>query len=243
MKISVVIPAYNEEKRLPNALKQVQNYLKRKNWDYEILVVDDGSRDRTKNIVKAAMKNNRRIKLLEHGPNRGKGYSVRQGMLSAKGDWLLFTDADMSAPMREFDKFLKYMKDYDIIIGSRNLAQSQITIKQPKFRQLAGKTFPFVVRVLLALPIKDTQCGFKLFSKKVAKDVFSKQRLERWAFDAEILFIAYQCGYRIKEVPVEWANDPASKLRFFRDSWRMFCEILRVRKNAFLGYYQSRQSR
>jgi dolichyl-phosphate beta-glucosyltransferase len=240
MKISVVIPAYNEEKRLPNALRQVQRHLDRKGGDYEILVVNDGSRDSTQKVVKEAMQKNKRIKLLENGRNRGKGYTVRHGMQKAKGDWVLFTDADMSTPIRELDRFMEHTKDHEIIIGSRNLSQSQITVKQPKFRQLAGKTFPFVVRVLLALPIKDTQCGFKLFSRKAAKELSSMQRLERWAFDAELLFIANRRGYKIREVPVEWANDPASKLNIVGDSWRMFCEILRVRKNAALGYYPPR---
>ncbi len=238
MKISIVIPAYNEEERIVNGIREVQKYLAKKPWEHEIIVVDDGSKDKTAALVKEMMQKDKRVKLFRNVPNRGKGYSVRRGMLAAKGDYVLFTDADMSTPMRELDEFLKHMAEYDIAIGSRNLAQSRIMIKQPKFRQMLGKTFPFIVRTLLRLPIKDTQCGFKLFSRKAANDVFSRQRLERFAFDAEVLFIALRLGLRIKELPVEWTNDPRSKVRVFRDSFRMLRDVVRVWRNAAAGRYR-----
>lgn len=235
MKISVIIPAYNEEKRLPKTLNRIYKYLSKTKADYEILVVDDGSKDRT---IEAARKTkNDKTKIISYGRNKGKGYAVKTGMLKADGDYLLFSDADLSTPIEELDKFLKQMKHHDIVIGSRAVKGSDIKIKQPFYRVLLGKTFNLIVQILTIRGIHDTQCGFKLFRKEAAMKIFPKQRIERFGFDVEILFIAKKSGYRIKEMPVVWINDEESKVSPVKDAIRMFRELLTIRYNSLRGRY------
>ncbi|MFH1073020.1 MAG: dolichyl-phosphate beta-glucosyltransferase [Nanoarchaeota archaeon] len=235
--LSIVIPCYNEEKRIQATLTKILHYLRKKKLEYELIIVDDGSNDLTKEIVKRFMQRDKHIRLLTNRPNRGKGYSVKRGMLAARKSLVLFSDADLSTPIEELDKFLPLAQDYDIIIASRNLKTSHIQTRQPFYRILAGKMFPLFVRLFLVQGIKDTQCGFKMFKRKIIPELFKKQQLQGWAFDAELLYIARKKGYRIKEVGVRWLNDPNSKVRLVRDSLRMFKDILKIRLNELKGRY------
>ena len=239
--LSIVIPAYNEEKRLPETLGCVLGYLRRRQWSFtEILVVDDGSRDGTASVVEKARQAEPAIRLLRNPGNRGKGYSVRHGMLEAKGDWVLFSDADLSTPIEQLDKLLEVARTRgaSVVIGSRALDRSLIEVHQSVFRETAGRIFNLLMRALTGLPFKDTQCGFKLFEGRVAKDVFRRQRLERFGFDAEVLFIARLRGYRMEEVAVRWSHSEGTKVSMLRDSVNMFLDLLRVRWNQLRGRYR-----
>ncbi len=233
--ISIVIPAYNEEKRINKTIQLILKYLKKRGFDYEIVVVDDGSKDKTIQTVSQIKENN--LTILKNIPNRGKGYTVRRGMLEAKKDLILFTDADNSTPIEELDNFLKYINNYDIIIASRNMKESDIKIKQPLIRSTLGKIFPLLVKLIAVKGIKDTQCGFKLFKKEAAKKIFEKQTMERFAFDVEILYIARKYKLNIKELPVVWINDEGSKVDPIKDSISMFLDLLKVKVNDWKGLY------
>ena len=246
MEISIIIPAYNEEKRIQKTLERIFSYMKEKKHDFEIIVVDDGSKDKTVELVELFRKKNskgkkkadkNRIKILKNIKNKGKGHSVKRGMLSGEKKWLLFSDADLSTPIEEIEKFEKYIDQYSIIIASRNLKESQIKIKQPKLRSTLGKIFPFVVNLFTIRGIKDTQCGFKLFRKDVAEKIFPLQTSKRFAFDVEVLFIAKKHGYKIKEIPVIWINALGSKVDPINDSISMFFDLIRFRFNSIIGKY------
>jgi len=231
MTLSIIIPAYNEEKRIATTIKRISNYLNNKKIKHELIIIDDCSTDRTVNIVEeTSRKIKKKIRILRNKNNYGKGFSVRVGVLAAKNDLVLFSDADMSTPIEELDSFLKCIGDYDIVIASRNLPASRITVKQPFYRQLPGKIFPLLVNMLLIKDIKDTQCGFKLFRKEPAKRLFKSLRTHGWAFDVEVLYKAKKLGYRIKELPVTWINDPNSKIRL-SDPFKMFWELVKIRVN------------
>ena len=237
-KISLIIPVYNEEKRIKLTLGKCISYFKNKKIDYEIIIVDDGSTDKTRLIIKDYLSENKNIKLTKQRKNKGKGYSVKEGMLLANGDYLLFSDADLSTPIEEIEKFIKVMKKgYDIVIASRNMKDSIIPIKQPFFRKFLGQVFPFIVNLLILPGYKDTQCGFKLFKKEVAIKIFSKQKINDFGFDVEILFIAKKYGYKIKEIPVIWSNSLVSKVSPLLDSIRMFLDILKIRLNDIKNTY------
>jgi dolichyl-phosphate beta-glucosyltransferase len=236
MDISVVIPAYNEEKRIGLTLEKVQDYLDGKKWDYEIIVVDDGSIDKTVEVVKSFA--NARIRLLQNPKNMGKGYTVRHGMLKAQKDYVLFSDADLSTPINELDQFDKVKGNYDILIGSRRLRQSSIPVKQPFYRRWPGAVFPLLVSLLVIKGIRDTQCGFKMFRRDTAYDLFKRQTLHGFSFDAEILYLAQKHDYSIKEMPVVWVNALDSKLNAVTDSYRMFIELLKIRHNDIKGMYK-----
>ena len=246
MEISIIIPAYNEEKRIQKTLERIFSYMKEKKHDFEIIVVDDGSKDKTVELVELFRKKNskgkkkadkNRIKILKNIKNKGKGHSVKRGMLAGEKKWLLFSDADLSTPIEEIEKFEKYIDQYSIIIASRNLKESQIKIKQPKLRSTLGKIFPFVVNLFTIRGIKDTQCGFKLFRKDVAEKIFPLQTSKRFAFDVEVLFIAKKHGYKIKEIPVIWINALGSKVDPIKDSISMFFDLIRFRFNSIMGRY------
>jgi dolichyl-phosphate beta-glucosyltransferase len=237
-KISLIIPVYNEEKRIKLTLSKCISYFKNKKIDYEIIIVDDGSTDKTRLIIKDYLSENKNIKLTKQRKNKGKGYSVKEGMLLANGDYLLFSDADLSTPIEEIEKFIKVMKKgYDIVIASRNMKDSIIPIKQPFFRKFLGQVFPLIVNLLILPGYKDTQCGFKLFKKEVAIKIFSKQKINDFGFDVEILFIAKKYGYKIKEIPVIWSNSLVSKVSPLLDSIRMFLDILKIRLNDIKNTY------
>lgn len=239
--ISIVIPAYNEERRLGASLAAVDAYLERRGFGFaEILVVDDGSTDSTASVVERFGAEHPRVRLLRNPGNRGKGYSVRHGVLEAKGEWVLFTDADLSAPIEELEKLIAAtcQQKADIAIGSRALDRSLIEEHQSFFRETAGRIFNLLLRLLTGLPFHDTQCGFKLYRREAAQEVFRRQRLERFGFDAEVLYIARKLGYRCVEVPVRWSHSAGTKVRMLRDSLDMFLDLLRVRWNDVRGRYR-----
>jgi len=232
--ISIIIPAYNEEKRLPASLAAVREYLRKSSWKFaEIVVVDDGSRDRTVEVARAAG-----VRLLQNPGNRGKGYSVRHGMMQSLGEWRLFTDADLSAPIEESDKLISALKNgYDVAIGSRALNRSLISTHESPFREFAGIIFNKIVRVVLWLPFVDTQCGFKAFRRERCRIIFELQRIEGFGFDPELLYLARHYGLRAIEIPVRWGHSPDTKVSMLRDSFKMFIDIFVIRWNALSGKY------
>ncbi len=240
-KYSIVIPAFNEAARLPRALEKIRDYLLGRGFDAEVLVVDDGSTDATAKIAREAgldwPDSLRGVRLVLNGENRGKGYSVRHGMLEARGEIALFTDADLSAPIEEFDKLLAALADADVAIGSRAVDRRLISVHQSRLREIAGIIFNRFVRIFTGLPFEDTQCGFKAFRMDRARIIFEQQRIERFGFDPEILFLAKRHGLRCVEVPVRWAHDPATKVNVYSDSVKMFLDLLVIRWNAVLGRY------
>ncbi|MBZ5502928.1 MAG: glycosyltransferase family 2 protein [Acidobacteriia bacterium] len=244
--LSIVIPAYNEEKRLGRTLARLRDYFASHAPGLdgiEIVVVDDGSADGTVRVAQEWAREMPAVRLVSNGENRGKGYSVRHGMLEARGRIALFTDADLSSPIEESEKLLGALAaGHDIAIGSRALDRSLIAVRQSRARELAGMIFNGFVRILTGLPFHDTQCGFKAFVRERCSVVFEQQRIERFGFDPEILFLARRHGLRAAEVAVRWAHDPATKIHMLRDSLLMFSDLLRIRWNWLLGRYPRRRA-
>jgi glycosyltransferase involved in cell wall biosynthesis len=239
--ISVVIPAYNEEQRLPTTLRSILDYFAAREWaSWEIVIVNDGSSDNTLAVAERFHKEHPAIRVLENPGNRGKGYSVRHGMLEAQGEWILFTDSDLSAPIGEMDKLIAEVRKQNaqVAIGSRAVNRKLIEVHQSWFRETAGRIFNLLMRTVTGLPFADTQCGFKLFERRAAKEVFRRQRIERWGFDAETLFIARKLGYKAIEVPVRWSHSEGTKVSMFRDSLNMFVDLFRIRRNQVQGLYR-----
>jgi len=237
---SIVIPAFNESSRIRPTLDEVLRYSREKSWDVEIVVVDDGSRDDTTAIVRVYGTRYPQIRLVHNPENHGKGFSVRAGMLDARGDVCLFTDADLSSPMTEAQHLFDAIAEgADIAIGSRWLRAELQTERQPLYRQLFGRIFNLVLRGILGLKFADTQCGFKVFRRDAAQRVFPLQKIERWGFDPEILFLAKKMGLVVKEVPVIWAHSEGTRLHPFRDGMHMFGDVLRIRWNSMSGAYAS----
>jgi glycosyltransferase involved in cell wall biosynthesis len=235
---SIVIPAYNEGGRIPATLRSVLDCTHANNWNAEIIVVDDGSRDTTADVVRGIAAGAPEVRLIQNPGNRGKGYSVRNGMLQALGEVVMFTDADLSAPIEEANELFAAIADgADIAIGSRWLERNRQTHRQPLYRQVFGRCFNAVTRMIMSLPFADTQCGFKAFTREAAQTVFQLQTIERWGFDPEILFIGLKRGYRIDEVPVSWHHDERTRLSYLKDGTRMLQDIAIVRWNALLGRY------
>lgn len=244
--LSIIIPSFNEEKRLPRALDRLHEYFSasgRSGDAIEIVVVDDGSADGTVRIATEWARQWPSIRLVSNGVNRGKGYSVRHGMLEARGRIALFTDADLSSPIEESEKLLAAIRaGNDVAIGSRALDRSLIAVHQSRLRELAGMIFNAFVRLFTGLPFLDTQCGFKAFVREPSRIVFEQQRIEGFGFDPEILFLAQRHGLRTLEVPVRWAHDPATKVHVLYDSLRMFGDLVYIRWNWLLGRYPKRTS-
>ena len=236
--ISIVIPSYNEELRLPVTLEKIAGYLPSLGGETEILVVDDGSKDRTAEVAESFRKKLPNLRVISNGVNRGKGFSVRHGMLEARGRAVLFTDADLSAPIEEAPKLLEALKTYDVAIGSRALDRSLITVHESHFREFAGIVFNTIVRLVLRLPFVDTQCGFKAFRRERCQIIFEQQRIERFGFDPELLYLARHHGLRTVEIPVRWGHSPATKVNMLRDSIQMFFDIFTIRWNSLLGRYR-----
>ena len=235
---SIVIPAYNESGRIPATLQAVVACIRQKNWFAEVIVVNDGSRDRTAEVVRAFAASAPEVRLLENPGNRGKGYSVRNGLLHALGEIVMFTDADLSAPIEEAQGLFDAIAEgADIAIGSRWLESKRQTIRQPLYRQLFGRLFNGMTRAVMGLHFADTQCGFKAFTRAAAQTVFQLQTIDRWGFDPEILFIALKRGYTIREVPVSWAHDERTRISYLKDGSRMLQDLAQVRWNALLGRY------
>jgi glycosyltransferase involved in cell wall biosynthesis len=237
---SIVIPAYNESARLGLTLEKIIDCVNSSQWDAEIVVVNDGSRDDTAAIARSFAEKYPQISVIENPGNRGKGYSVRNGMLHATGKILLFSDADLSSPLEEAAKlFSAIHAGADVAIGSRWLDADLQTRKQPLYRQLFGRIFNLILRVVLGLKFKDTQCGFKAFTRAAALAIFPLQHIERWGFDPELLFLARKMGFHAVEVPVRWAHSSGTRLHPLRDGFRMFCDVLHIRWNAITGKYSA----
>jgi glycosyltransferase involved in cell wall biosynthesis len=238
---SIVIPAYNESARIPATLAAVTECLRERGWDAEVIVVNDGSRDGTAAAVRAFAANAPEVRLLENPGNRGKGYSVRHGLLEARGAVVMFTDADMSAPIEEAERlFAAIAGGADIAIGSRWLERGRQTHRQPLYRQFFGRCFNAVTRMVMGLHFADTQCGFKAFTREAAQTIFPLQTIEGWGFDPEILFIGLKHGYRIEEVAVSWGHDERTRMSYLKDGMKMLEEIATIRWNALTGRYNRR---
>ena len=236
---SFILPAYNESERLSESIPKVLQYVHERGFAAEIIVVNDGSTDKTAEVVRQFAVSNSMIVLLENPGNRGKGYSVRNGMLNARAEVALFTDADLSSPITEADKLFGALSaGADVAIGSRWLQRELQTERQPLMRQLYGRLFNLELRVVLGLRYKDTQCGFKAFNRRAIDTVFTRQRIERWGFDPELLFLADKFKLKTLEVAVEWAHDHRSKIHPVRDGLRMGMEVLKIRWNSILGRYR-----
>jgi glycosyltransferase involved in cell wall biosynthesis len=236
--LSIIIPSYNEEARLPGTLQRIAEYLPTLGLRTEVLVVDDGSTDRTAAVAESFHGKVTGLRVLSNGTNRGKGYSVRHGMLEAHGDMVLFTDADLSAPIEESDKLLTALNNgYDVAIGSRAMDRSLISTHQSIFREFAGIIFNKIVRIVLRLPFVDTQCGFKAFRRERTRIIFEQQRIEGFGFDPELLYLARHYGLRAIEIPVRWGHSEATKVNMLGDSLKMFADIFTIRWNAVSGRY------
>jgi dolichyl-phosphate beta-glucosyltransferase len=242
--LSIIIPAYNEENRLGRTLQRICEYFAGsgiQQHDLEIIIVNDGSTDRTADLAREFMLKMPNLRLISNERNRGKGYSVRHGMLEARGRIALFTDADLSAPIEESRKLLAALEaGNQVAIGSRAVNRNLIDVHQSLFREQAGIIFNALVKLFTGLPFEDTQCGFKAFLREPSRTVFEKQRTEGFGFDPEILFLARHQGLRIAEVPVRWSHDSATRVHVLRDSLRMFGDLIFIRWNWFLGRYRTR---
>lgn len=236
--LSIVIPAYNESARIEATLARVLECVETRHWDAEILVVDDGSTDNTVAIVHQWMARHRQLHLVKNPGNRGKGYSVRNGLLQSAGEIVMFTDADLSAPIEEAVRLIEALDaGADVAIGSRWLDKQKQTVHQPLYRRFFGRCFNGVTRKVMGLPFKDTQCGFKAFRRNAAQTIFRLQTIERWGFDPEILFIARKLKYTIVEVPVTWGHDERSRISYLKDGMKMLQEMAEIRANSIRGRY------
>lgn len=224
---SIIIPAFNEELRLGSTLYAIEEYMDKREGSYEVLVVDDGSTDGTVELVQNKFPS---VRLISNPGNRGKGYSVRAGLLEGKGKYLLFSDADLSTPIKEIEKCEdKIRSGADVVIASRAMADSVIDKHQVWWRELSGRVFNMLVRVISGLPYVDTQCGFKAYTSKAGQQIATYQKIDGWAFDVEQLRLADRLGMKVREVPVHWVNSEASRLSFFKDAPKMLCELLKIR--------------
>jgi len=239
LELSIVIPAYNEAVRISLTLSRTLEYLARHHPSSEVLVVDDGSTDDTTRIVSEIARANPgppEVKLLVQPANRGKGAAVRRGVLESRGARVLYMDADLSTPIEEVDKLLVYVREgADVVIGSRGMPDSDLRVRQPAPRELMGRTFNLIVRSLLLGGFRDTQCGFKMFTREAAQQLFPKQTLDGFSFDVELLLLAKEAGLRVREIPVVWAHSPHSKVSPVTDASRMFADLVALRLRRLLG--------
>ncbi len=239
--LSIVLPAYNEAARIGGSLDKITEYAQQHPWNVEVIVVNDGSSDNTAEIICQYAKRYSWVRSIDNPGNRGKGYSVRNGMLHARGDILLFSDADLSSPIEEADKLIAALHaGADVAIGSRWVRKELQVVPQPLRRQILGRMFNLALRVVLGLNFKDTQCGFKAFRRSAAELVFTQQQVETWGFDPELLYLAKKAGLRTVEVPVYWAHSEGTRLHPLRDGIRMFAQLFQIRWNAITGKYHSR---
>ncbi|HSL43160.1 MAG TPA: dolichyl-phosphate beta-glucosyltransferase [Anaerolineales bacterium] len=234
---SIVIPAYNEQNRLPGTLEQIFHFLKQQSFTSEVIVVENGSTDNTRQIAEGFAKQHENLRVLES--EKGKGAAIKQGMLAAKGEYRFMCDADLSMPVEEIIKFLPpKLQDFDIAIGSRE-ARGSVRFNEPSYRHLGGRGINFLIQTLILPGLNDTQCGFKCFRAAVAEDVFNRQTLLGWSFDIELLYIARRHGYRIVEIPIHWYHFSESKVNALRDAIRMISDIFRIHANARRGLYDA----
>ncbi len=236
--LSVIIPAHNEEKRLPKTLKEVDDYLRKQNYNYEIIVADSASKDKTVEVVENLTNKIKNLRLISTKENKGKGFAVRQGMLEAMGECRVFTDADNSTPISEVEKmFPEFKAGFDVVIGSRDAKGAVLDPPQPWQRRLSGNAFKLFRKIVLNLwDIQDTQCGFKGFTKIATENIFPKCKIDGFSFDPEVLIIAKKLGYKIKEVGVYWKNDLESKVKL-KSVINMAIDLLRIRKNLIDKMY------
>lgn len=236
--LSIVIPAYNEEKRIVGSLNQLFLYLDSEKITAEIIVVDDGSTDQTFKLL-CPFKD--KIKIISVWPNRGKGYAVKRGVFKASGELILFFDADLATPLSEIGEFIRFSEltsyQYDLLIGSRDL--SRITVHRTLFRALIGQIFKLISHLILPLEVKDSQCGFKMMKREVAVEIFKKARIERWAFDLEVLYLAQKKGCRIIEIPVAWTEKSGSRIKLLRDGIRMLSDLFKIR---YYGFFEKQEA-
>ena len=236
--LSVVIPAYNEAQRLPDTLTVIKEYLAKQSYSAEVLIVDDGSTDDTVALVKKIMKNFSQLRLIENKHNQGKGGVVKQGMLAAKGEHRLFMDADNSTPLSELPNLLRHLPQSEVVIGSRYLEKGSIKVKQPLKRRIISRTCNIIIQLLLLPGIKDTQCGFKLFSAEAATQIFPKLTMTGWSFDIELLTVARKVGYSIKEVSVEWHDAKLSRFSASRGIIPFIKDMIVITRNSYQKKYQ-----
>lgn len=235
--LSIIIPVYNEEKRLGKTFRELESYFKDKKYSYEVIFVNDSSSDRTKEIVRQYIVNKANFYLLDYPENYGKGFAVREGILRAKGKFILFADADFSTPLNQLDKLMPYIGNYPVVIGSRYLESNSVKIKQPFLRRLISRAGNLVMKLIIGLPYQDTQCGFKLFQNQAAKEIFSRTTINRWGFDMEILTIAEIQQLAVKEIAVDWFDDRLSKLRAGRAAYQTLRELHRIKINVINKKY------
>lgn len=236
---SIVIPAYDEGERLGATLEKVLAYVNQQRWEAEVIVVNDGSQDNTAELARAYAERDPKLRLVENPGNRGKGYSVRHGMLQARGDVIVFSDADLSSPIEEMPKLLEALAaGADIAIGSRWMQAQLQSKRQSMARQLFGRVFNLLLRLILGLRFKDTQCGFKAFTSRAARAILPLQRIEGWGFDPEILFLAHRFGFKVTEVAVRWAHSDGTRINPLIDGARMFQEMVRIRWCDLVGEYE-----
>ena len=235
--VSIVVPAFNEAERIGSSLERICNFVDKRGLAAEVIVVVDGSADRTSEIAASFTRTGLRV--VSNESNRGKGYSVRRGFLESKGSWVLFTDADLSAPIDELERMLRVAEDgSDVVIGSRAVDRTKIVVHQPWPRELGGILYNWIVQIILGLKIQDTQCGFKLFNRERFTPIFEKQTIHRFGFDPELLFLARKQGLKMREMSVAWSHDEGSKVRFLSDGLRMFLDLFLIRWNWVRGKYQ-----
>ncbi|MFQ5911838.1 MAG: dolichyl-phosphate beta-glucosyltransferase [Nitrospinota bacterium] len=238
IELSIVIPAFNEQRTLRLCLETVERYAQSRGYTYEILIVDDGSADRTRGIARQYMAGRNHIRLLANDQNRGKGYAVRQGMLAARGNLVLFMDADLSTRPEELDRMREWFdRGFPVVIGTRRAEGAIIARHQSFLRETMGTIFTLLSRVLLKTPGSDFTCGFKCFRREAAQSLFSRQTLDDWSFDAEVLHIAQRRGIAVKEVPVRWTNAENSKVHIIRDAVRSFLGLLCILWKSLSGRY------
>lgn len=235
--LSLVIPVYNEEKRIAKGLREILEFMKTQPYVWELIVVDDGSLDSTRNIAGKMLKDVKNGRIIS-SIHTGKGGAIKQGVMNAKGEWVIFLDIDLATPMAELPTFMDARSEYDILIGSRKMEGANVTVHQPKFREFGGKVFTWLTNRIATKGVSDITCGFKLFRTNLAKQLFRKSRLSDWSFDAEILFLAQKTGARIKEMPVVWKDDPNTKVSLVRDTLNAFTGLLKIRFNDLMGKYQ-----
>jgi dolichyl-phosphate beta-glucosyltransferase len=236
--VSVVVPAYNEQGRIEDSLLKIREYMRGADFGFEVIVVDDGSHDRTSEIVARLAHDDSRIRLVQNRKNLGKGAAVRNGVRSSAGDLVLFSDADLSTPIEEFENLLPWVESYDLVIASRSLPDSKVLVHQPFYREMMGRTYNLLVRTLVVKGLIDTQCGFKLMSRRAADDIFRRQRINSFSFDVEMILIATKLGYAVKEVPVRWINSRASKVHPVLDSAQMLLDLFRIKFYDISGFYK-----
>jgi dolichyl-phosphate beta-glucosyltransferase len=241
VELSVIIPLYNEEKRISQTISVIADYLKRNLKSYEIILVNDGSTDNTLLVIKKIQEELQNIVIIENQKNKGKGYSIRRGVLEVKGKYILFSDADLSTPIEEIERLMPKLEEgFNIAIGSRGLPDSRILLHQGKIRENMGRIFGFIVRKFIGLKIRDTQCGFKLFPKKVANLIFREQTINGFSFDVEFLLIAKEKGLRIAEVPIVWRDSNESKVNIFTEPVKMLRDLIRIKwKHLRKNYSQN----